>query len=323
MCTAIVDSAKKAENGMKEKKAVLLMAYGSPERDEDVEPYYTHIRGGRKPTQEELDNLRGRYKQIGGHSPLLKITNSTAKKLEERLHKKGMETKVYAGMKHWHPFISETFEQISNDGVIELTAIALAPHFAKMSIGSYQDAVRKANEERGGKIALKFVNDWHLNPVFIEKWKDRIKTACEEKFAATDRDKIFFLFSAHSLPERILTWNDPYKDQLLETTNKLASELSLNALQFGFAFQSAGHTHEPWLGPDILEKIKELYEKNWRSILIIPIGFVSDHLEILFDIDVEAKELADSLGIHLERTVSFNDEDDFIEILESVLASAR
>ncbi len=300
-----------------ERIAILLMAYGSPDKDEDVEAYYTHIRGGRKPTPEELENLRARYKKIGGRSPLLKTTHSTAKKLEQRLGKQNV--RVYAGMKHWHPYISETFEEISKDGVTELTSIALAPHYSKMSIGSYQDAVRKANEAHGNKIKLKFVDSWHLNPVFIQKWKEQITEACKSKFKGTPREQIFFLFSAHSLPERILSWNDPYKDQLLETATKLAEELELEKKQYGFAFQSAGHTSEPWLGPDILDKLKELNAMNWKNVLVIPIGFVSDHLEILFDLDIEAKELAKELGMHLERTESFNDSADFIDVLEAVV----
>jgi protoporphyrin/coproporphyrin ferrochelatase len=303
-----------------EKKAILLMAYGSPERDEDVEAYYTHIRGGRQPAPEELENLKSRYKLIGGHSPLLRVTNSTAEKLEQRLAKEGKKNmRVYAGMKHWHPFISETFDQITKDGITEVTAVALAPHYSKMSIGSYQDAVKKANEEHGNKIVLKFVDNWHLNPVFISKWKERIALACEKKFRGIDRKQIFFLFSAHSLPERILSWKDPYKDQLLETVDRLATELGLETRQYGFSFQSAGHTSEPWLGPDLLEKLKELEAGGWKNVLVLPIGFVSDHLEILFDIDIEAKELSKELGMHLERTESFNYSEDFIDVLESVV----
>jgi protoporphyrin/coproporphyrin ferrochelatase len=299
-------------------KAILLMAYGSPEREEDVEAYYTHIRGGRKPTPEELENLKTRYRAIGGKSPLYRITGSTAEKLEARLD----DVKVYAGMKHWHPFITEIFDQMSGDGVTELLAVALAPHYSKMSIGGYQTSVEKANEDHGGKIKLAYVNQWHLNSVFIEKWWERILKAVDEKFHGVDRDEIFFLFSAHSLPERILTWQDPYKDQLLETADKLAQELKLARHQYGFAFQSAGHTSEPWLGPDILDKLKELSNNGWKNVLIIPIGFVSDHLEILFDIDVEAKQLAKELGIHVERTESFNDSEDFIDVLASVVRMA-
>jgi protoporphyrin/coproporphyrin ferrochelatase len=301
------------------KTGVLLMAYGSPDNEQDIEPYYTHIRGGRKPTPEELENLKERYRSIGGHSPLLEITRSTATKLQKRLADDGLDVAVYAGMKHWHPFIAETFDEISKDGIVRLVAIALAPHYSRMSIGSYQDAVRKANAEHGNKVAVDFVDNWYTNPIFIEKWAERINEAISEKFAAVDRMKIFFLFTAHSLPERILASGDPYKTQLLETTSLLARKLELAQSQFGFAFQSAGHTSEPWLGPDILDALREIRQDDWKEVLVIPIGFVSDHLEILFDIDVEAEDLAKKLGVHLERTESFNDCEDFIEILDSVV----
>jgi protoporphyrin/coproporphyrin ferrochelatase len=314
---------KEKEGESRKNKGILLMAYGSPERDEDVEAYYTHIRGGRKPTAEELENLGARYKKIGGRSPLLRITNSAAKKLEEKLHSTGTPVRVYVGMKHWHPYISETFDEISKDGTTEILAIALAPHYSKMSIGSYRDSAVKANEQHGNNVKLSFIDEWHLDPVFIEKWNERILEAVTKKFPGEDRAKIFFLFSAHSLPEKILTWNDPYKDQLLETSHELASKLGLPSQQYGFAFQSAGHTSEPWLGPDILDKLTELGRAGWKNVLAIPIGFVSDHLEILFDIDIEAKELAQKLGFHLERTESFNDSPDFIEVLESVVSTAK
>ena len=298
---------------MEGKKAVMLMAYGSPERVEDIEPYYTNIRGGRKPSPQELNNLIERYNLFGGKSPLLKFTLSTAQKLEKKLG--GM--KVYAGMKHWHPFISEVFEEINRDAVTNLLTVALAPHFSKMSIAGYQDSVNKANLEYGGKVKITSVNEWHLNPVFLDKWSKRISAALE-KFNEPKKD-IFFLFSAHSLPEKILSWKDPYRDQLYETMNALATKLSLEKKQFGFAFQSAGHTSDPWLGPDILDKLKELKNSGWKSVLVAPIVFVSDHLEILFDIDVEARDLAKEIGVHLERTESFNDSDDFVDIIASVV----
>lgn len=300
---------------MEKKKALILMAYGSPERTEDIEPYFTNIRGGRKPTPEEVKKLKGRYDLIGGKSPLSKITASTAEKLQEKL---GENMKVYVGMKHWHPFISEIFEDISKDGVTDLLTIALAPHYSRMSIASYQDSVNKANSDHGSKVKVTNVNEWYLNPVFLDKWTQRITKAFEQRIRKPKKDT-FFLFTAHSLPERILTWGDPYKLQLLETMERLAGKLSLDKKQYGFSFQSAGHTSEPWLGPDILDQIKELKNFGWNSILVAPIGFVSDHLEILFDIDVEAKQLAKELGILVERTESFNDSDDFIDVLASIV----
>jgi protoporphyrin/coproporphyrin ferrochelatase len=299
-----------------DKKAILLMAYGSPEKEEDVEPYYTHIRGGRKPTPEEIRNLKDRYSKIRGPSPLLKITKSTASRLEARLRSRGNDVRVYAGMKHWHPHIAEEFENIAREGTIDLLSIALAPHYSKMSIGSYQDTVRQANKDHGDKIKLQFVDNWCFNPTFMDKWVQRIQGAQRKHFGSTCP---FLLFSAHSLPERILTWNDPYRQQLLETAEKIASRLGIGREGFGFAFQSAGHTSEPWLGPDILDRLSELSNQGIKNVLVAPIGFVSDHLEILFDLDVEAKELAKKLGMKIERTESFNDSDDFIDVLESVV----
>ena len=300
-------------------QGILLMTYGTPDKEEEIEAYYTHIRGGRKPTVGEIENLKARYRMIGGRSPLREITDSTAKKLEDEMKRQGREVRVYVGMKHWHPYISETFNQISQEGITDLIAIALAPHYSKMSIGVYQDAVRKANDERGNKISVSFVDEWYLNPKFLADWEKKIADATEVKFGEIDRSKIFFLFTAHSLPERIRTWNDPYQYQLLQTAEILIRDLELLPDQCDFAFQSAGHSSEPWLGPDILDKLTDLNRAGWKNVLVAPIGFVSDHLEILFDIDIEAKQHAEKAGMHLERTDSFNDSDGFIEVLASIV----
>lgn len=299
-----------------EKKAVLLMAYGTPDKLDDVEAYYTHIRHGKKPTPEEVKNLKERYSLIGGRTPLLEITQSTARKLGVALE--SSRVRVYAGMKHWHPYISEVFPKIISDGNSELLSIALAPHYSKMSIGSYEDAVREANKESGANLDLNFVRSWHLNRVFIDKWCARVDRAVSEHFGS-QREDVFYLFTAHSLPERILGWGDPYKDQLIETSSKIAGQLSTKPSNFGFCFQSAGHTSEPWLGPDLPDKLRELAGEGKKNILVCPIGFVSDHLEILFDIDTEAREAAEKLGVRLARTESFNDSDDFILVLKSVV----
>lgn len=301
-------------------EGVLLMAYGSPERVEDIEPYFTHIRGGRRPSPQEIESLRERYLAIGGKSPLLAITTSTAAKLQTRL---GGGYKVYAGMKHWHPYVGEVIHQILSDGIGDLVAIALAPHYSKMSIGSYQEAVKSANLAIGNAISVKFVDEWYENPNFLKAWKNRIERSLSEKFKDHSRQDLFVLFTAHSLPERILSWGDPYKPQLFETADKLASMLPLKKSQYAFAFQSAGHTSEPWLGPDILAKLRELGESGCKEILIAPIGFVCDHLEVLYDIDVEAMQLAKEVGIHLERTESLNDSDEFVEVLASIVSSRK
>ncbi len=301
---------------MDTRKAVLLMAYGTPDKPEDIEPYYTHIRHGRKPAPEEVENLKDRYSIIGGRTPLLEITRSTASKLGQALESRGI--KVYSGMKHWHPYISEVFPKIVSEGNTDLLSIALAPHYSKMSIGSYQDAVREANKASGERMRLSFVDSWHLNETFIDKWCKRVEKAVSEHFDPR-QDEVFYLFTAHSLPERILSWNDPYRDELLATASKISGQLRIDGSRFDFCFQSAGHTSEPWLSPDILDRLKELAQHGKKEILVIPIGFVSDHLEILFDIDTESQELARKLGIKLARTDSFNDSSDFIEVLKSVV----
>jgi ferrochelatase len=305
------------DNHMLRKNAVMLMAYGSPDKPEDIEPYYTHIRGGRRPSPQEVENLSRRYNAIGGRSPLIEITLSTAKKLEAKL---GGGVKVYAGMKHWHPFVSEVFDEITHDAITDLLAVPLAPHYSKMSIGSYQEAVKNSNAAHGNKLRLELVNDWYRDDQFVKAWTRRILETFDRKFDAEPEDR-FVLFTAHSLPERILGWGDPYKSQLLETADILAKNLLLGSHQYSFAFQSAGHTAEPWLGPDILGKVRDLKISGRKEVLIAPIGFVSDHLEILYDIDVEAKQLSKELGIHLERTESFNDSDEFIGVLASVVRS--
>lgn len=294
------------------------MAYGTPEKEDEVEPYYTHIRGGRNPTKEEVENLMERYRSIGGSTPLLKITLSTASKLEESLEVAGYSTKVSAGMKHWHPYIREIFPEIASSGVDELLAVALAPHYSKMSVGSYQAAVLDAQKETSANLQIRFVDSWHLNHVFIQKWVEKIKDARSKKFKVSE-DKIYHLFSAHSLPERILSWNDPYRNQLMATMQEISRRLNLSQENHGFAFQSAGHSSEPWLGPDILDSLEKLGRAGRREILVIPIGFVSDHLEILYDIDVEARSKSSDLGVHLERTDSFNDSGEFIDVLKSVI----
>jgi ferrochelatase len=293
-------------------KGVLLMAYGSPSSLEEVEPYYTHIRGGRKPSKEELANLIERYKAIGGMSPLIRITERQRDKLQTRLLREGSKTRVYAGMKHSPPSIADVVSEARSNGVDELLGIALAPHYSKMSIGSYVHAMENANMALPEKMRLDYVPSWHALPALVEVWREKMKKI-EKKLP---RD-FWVVFSAHSLPERILLDGDPYKNQLLQTCELIARKVRHE--RWSFCFQSAGHTNEPWLGPDILEHLHVMYGKGERSFLIAPIGFVSDHLEILYDIDVECKQWADAHGVKLERSESLNDSDKFIECLYSLV----
>ncbi len=243
----------------------------------------------------------------------MEITRRQAEALERKLKEEGLDARVYVGMKHWEPFIAETMEEIARDPVEKLIAIPLAPHYSKMSIGGYHEAVLKAQAEAGIEFPLDLVESWHLHPGLLSLWSRLIEDAVAE-FNGMD---VFVLFTAHSLPERILQGGDPYRQQLNETSHKLAKMTSLQ--HWGFAFQSAGHATEKWLGPDILEKLDELREMEVTRVLVAPIGFVADHLEILYDLDVEAMQKAEQLGVRLKRTRLPNDSPLFIEALASLV----
>jgi protoporphyrin/coproporphyrin ferrochelatase len=294
-------------------KGVILMAYGTPRSLDEVQAYYTNIRGGRTPPESDVANLVERYRAIGGTSPLIKITESLRDELQKRIASEGSETRIYTGMKHSPPFIADVVARIADDGVDQLLSIALAPHYSRMSTGSYMLAVELANEALPRKMKLDSVLSWHDNPGLIEAWTKRVRQA--EKSLPGDYSLIF---SAHSLPESILAQGDPYRDQLLETAELVASRLGRK--EWSFAFQSASHTREPWLGPDILDHLQSLLDKGAGSFLIAPIGFVSDHLEILYDIDVECRSWAKDRGVQLARCESLNDSDELIGCLESLVA---
>jgi len=294
-------------------KAVMLMAYGTPKTIDDVEEYYTNIRGGRKPSPEEVKSLVDRYRAIGGMSPLVRITEGERSKLQASLAASGSKTRVYSAMKHAAPFIGDVVKQASDDGVDELLSIALAPHFSKMSTGTYNLAVEMANSALPRRMRLDFVPTWHTHPKLIAAWAKRVRraqTALPPGYS--------LVFSAHSLPERILAQGDPYQFELLETSELVARQVGKEG--WTFAYQSAAHTHEPWLGPDILDHLQRLADKGRRDFLVAQIGFVSDHLEILYDLDVECVQWARDHGSKLVRCESLNDSDELIECLHSLVA---
>ena len=304
---------------------VLLMAYGTPETPDQVEPYYTHIRGGRVPSSESVARLRHRYELVGGRTPLLDITNELQHALERELNAApiGPSYRVYVGMKHWHPFIGDVVPRIGADNIRELVAVALAPHYSRISIGGYRSALGNALALLREPPTLQFVDSWHINPQFIEFTAARVAAALADFPAAANAKgdgDVVVMFSAHSLPARIREWNDPYEAQLLESCAAVAARAGVR--DWRFAWQSAGQTGEPWLGPDIVDYLDTLRADGVRRVLSVPIGFVSDHLEVMYDIDYEARRRAESLGMTLRRTRMPNADPAFVRVLASVVAAA-
>lgn len=299
---------------------ILVLAYGTPESLDDVEPYFTHIRGGRKPSPEAVANLRERYSLVGGRTPLKDLTFNVAGKLQARLEAaRPCQCRVYVGMKHWHPFIGEIIPKIAADGVEQVLALVLAPHYSKMSVGGYRKYVDEANAMLEQPLRVCFIERWHDHPAFRKLIAERISAARAELPAAV-RGEALTLFSAHSLPERILSWNDPYPNELRESAAGIA-EL-LGEANWRLCYQSAGMTGEPWLGPDILDYLEELHGEGVRAVVSAPFGFVAEHLEVLWDIDREAQDKSAELGIELRRIRMPNDDDDFVAVLAEVVTAA-
>jgi protoporphyrin/coproporphyrin ferrochelatase len=282
------------------KTGVLCMAYGSPAGEAGIEPYYTHIRGGRPPSAEALQELKGRYRAIGG-SPLTEITRAQAAALEMRL-----ELPAFVGMKHAPPFIKDGAVEAATAGIQRLVGLPLAPHFADMSVGAYERTLRNAWDGE-----LVFVRGFHDHPAFV----DAVAALLAESFAQSRPERLFF--TAHSLPARIVAQGDGYFDRLLESCRLV--EVAVKLPPWEFAFQSASTTGEPWLGPDLLAAIDR---SAARDVLVCPIGFVADHLEILHDLDIEAQEFARAKGITIRRTSSFNARPEFIDALAAVVGDA-
>ncbi len=290
------------------------MAYGTPSSMEEIEPYLTDIKRGHKPALDAVEDLKSRYRRIGGRSPLLDITRAQASALKQKLDSKDLETQVYIGMKHWHPYIREVVPQIVNDGFERIIALVLAPHYSQMSIGGYKQALEEA-AAHSGRLNVNFVESWYDHPLFHRALQEKIQIALNQ---FSKSEKVELLFTAHSLPERILQANDPYPTQLQSSCQLVANLLQRK--DWSFAYQSAGQTKEKWLGPDLMDFLRELvHRRNLTDVLVVPIGFVTDHLEILFDIDVEAQEFARSNGLKLERTESLNSNPTFISALADII----
>ena len=289
------------------------MAYGSPRSLDEVGDYLAQVRGGRVSTPEEIEHLKQRYQRVGGQTPLLEITRSQADALEKKLVADGAPARVFFGMKHSHPFIEDVVERISIDNPPTLVGLALAPHYSKLSIGGYEDSVRRGLARKNSNVHFVMVKSWHTAPSLIKALSIRVSSALGEMGGS---EGTMVVFTAHSLPLRVVSDDDPYQAQLLETSQLVANEAHVT--NWDFAFQSASGPTGTWLGPSLKEKITEFSNKGITRILVCPVGFVSDHLEILYDLDVEARDYANSRGVVLSRTLSLNDDPMFIEALARV-----
>jgi ferrochelatase len=280
---------------------VAVMAYGTPASPADVEAYYTHIRRGNAPTPEQLADLTRRYDAIGGISPLAERTEAQRAALEAALDDRAPgRCRVVLGQKHAAPFIEDAASTLADEGVDAIVGLVLAPHFSRFSVGQYQERLTEAARERGVPTAA--IDSWHLEPSYLSFLATAVQDALEPLPQPTK-----VLFTAHSLPERVLV-DDPYPDQLRASAAAVAETAGLDRWAgWSLCWQSAGRTPEPWRGPDILEVIRDLADTGRaEGVLVCPQGFVSDHLEVVYDLDIEARQVAQEVGLAFARTRVLN-----------------
>jgi ferrochelatase len=307
---------------------VLVMAYGTASGPEDVERYYTDIRGGRRPSPEHLEELRERYAAVGNRFPLLDITRQQAEGLERELNRDGAGAfRAYLGMKHSPPFIAETIDRMREDGIERAIGIVMAPHWSGMSVEDYLDRVRGDVGE--GPPAFDFVRSYHDDPRFVSFLAERVAHALGE-FTAEERRGATVIFSAHSLPTRAVEDGSlrclrchacedtcRYRDGLAETADLVAGELGL--ARHTIAWQSAGRTDDPWWGPPIEDVLADLASQGCPAVVVCSAGFVADHLEVLYDLDIEARAIAQRAGMRLVRTEMPNADPAFVRVLADVV----
>ncbi len=294
---------------------VLVMAYGTPATPDDVEAYYTHVRRGRPPTPEQLADLQHRYEAIGGTSPLLEVTQAQADGLAAAL---GDGCHIELGMKHARPFIEDGIAALRARGIRQVVGLVLAPHYSALSVGEYAARIQSSAPMAEEAMELVMVESWHLAPGYLDLLARRVTEACA-RLRHVDPERVEIVFTAHSLPTRILDTGDPYPAQLQETAEAVAAQLGLR--RWSVAWQSAGRTPEPWIGPDLLEVLHDRAGTDVEGVVVCAAGFVSDHLEILFDLDVEATAAAAGLGLAFARTESPNDDPAFCATLAEVVSS--
>lgn len=298
---------------------VLVMAYGGPNSIDEVEPYLLDVRGHRPTPSHVVDEVKSRYAAIGGRSPILEKTTAQARALEAALGGNGHFTAI-VGMRHWQPRIAQALAALAGAGIERVVGVVMAPHYSAFSIELYFKQVDAAR----GAVTVAPLREWHLLPGFLTALEDRIAEALG-RFPEAQRSTVPLLFTAHSLPQRILESHDPYPAQLAETVRAIVARLEdERGRVHRFAYQSAGRTGEPWLGPDVAATVEALAAEGHRTLLVVPIGFTCEHVEVLYDVDIELRDHARGLGLHLERIDMVNDHPAMIAgLAETVRETAR
>ena len=294
---------------------VLVMAYGGPNSLDEVEPYLLDVRGHRPTPAHIVDEVRSRYAAIGGRSPILEKTTAQARALEAALGGNG-RFKAVVGMRHWQPRIARGLATLADAGIERVVGLVMAPHYSALSIELY---FKQVDASRGA-LAIAPVREWHLLPGYLVALEDRIAEALD-RFPEAQRDSVPLLFTAHSLPQRILEFGDPYPTQLAATVAAVLPRLGKQSRGrvHTFAYQSAGRTADPWLGPDAGTAVEELAAQGHRTVLVVPIGFTCEHVEVLYDVDLELRRRALGLGVHLERIAMVNDHPAMIDGLADLV----
>lgn len=297
--------------------ALLLMAMGGPDCLENVEPYLLDVRGGRPTPPELVEEIRTRYRMTGGKSPVLEVTREVARALEQRLNASGeARFRCYVGLRHWHPFIKDTYAELLKDDPDHIVGLCLAPQYSSLSIGAYMKKVEEARAELADQTPISFVTSWHRHPLLIAAIVEHIRRTLEQ-FPAELRAQVPVLFTAHSLPERVVAMNDPYPEEVRGTVEAVCAQLGGQPAQF--AYQSQGRSGEKWLGPSVEEALDDLAQAGHHHVLVAPIGFLCDHVETLYDIDIELTGLARTKGMQLKRIPMLNASAPLIDVLMSVV----
>jgi ferrochelatase len=294
---------------------VLVMAYGGPLSLDEIPGYLADIRAGRPTSRRVVEEISENYRSIGGRSPLLEVTHRQVDALAAQL---GEDYRCYLGMRHWSPWIEEVVGEMVEDGISHAVGLVLAPQFSALSIARYQQRVADGLDLYRGRIQFEHIPSYHDAPGLIEAFAARV-TEGLSRWPEEERGRVHVVFSAHSLPERVLAGGDPYDKQCLETARLVAARADLPEDRWSWSYQSAGRSPEPWAGPDLGDHLEVLAGRGVADVVVVQVGFVSDHVEILFDVDVRARGVADRVGVRLERPPALNDDPLFVEALAAIV----